>query len=223
MSDSQAKPKVLLSDTKVLHKIKLIQFKNQVIPLGVIVILLTIGVIKPFGITGSQLLYPTVAAFGWYLVARILFRTKNKILVPETSTFVSPVDGKVSALKTNEDATLLIIRKSFLDVVELRLPYPQLQIDNESTWNFATSKGIISVRISASKIKYFENTGTHGSVIGVIPSNAIFTFHIPAGINILVKPKQNVFGGETVLFDLDEMPQEEPKSVIIEEFSDTID
>jgi hypothetical protein len=217
MTDIQAKPKILTSDPKVLHKIKYAQFRTQVVPLGVIVLLLIIGVLKPFGITGNILFYPTLAAFGWYLVARILFRTKSKILVPEATAFVSPVDGKVSTYKTGENATLMTIRKSFLDVVELRLPYPDLQIDNESTWNFETPQGKVSIRITAPNIKYFENTGIHGSVIGLIPSSAIFTFHLPEKVKVLVKEKQAVFGGETVLFDFAEIEETTPKNILVDE------
>jgi hypothetical protein len=215
MADESSRPQTLTSDPKALHKIKYIQFRRQMIPLAVVILLMIVNVIFPI----RWLLYPTLAAFAWYLLERVLYRTKNKIAVPEESAFVSPVDGKVQSVRRGEDATLLTIRKTWIDVVELRLPYPGLQMEKTSLWKFDTPQGQVEVRIQNEKISYFDDLTVHGSVIGMIPSNAIFTIHIPAGIKVLVQDKQNLFGGETELFSLAENADvdETSKSILVEE------
>jgi len=215
MTDYTEKPKVLTSDPDVLHKIKFIQFRRQLYPLIAVIVFMAINIFLPNVIFQ----YLTIAAFGWYLVERIVFRTKNKILVPEAGAFVSPVNGKVQAVRKSPDATLITLRKSFLDVVELRLPYPDLHSETADNWSVETSAGLVSMRIKSEKTKYFDNKNIHGSVIGVIPGNALIMIHLPASVNVLVNDKQNVFGGETVLFSFAKATEAEPepKSILVEE------
>ena len=214
MSEMMSKPKVLTSDPNVMHKIKFLQFRRQILPLAAVVIFMAINVIWPEKIV----LYLTIASFGWYLVERILFRTKNKIAAPVAGAFVSPVDGKVQSVRKGADSTLITLNKSFLDVVELRLPYPDLQTEIVNNWNFETPLGQVNVRVKANKIEYFDNKNIHGSVIGVMPGNGIITIHIPSSINVLVSEKQSVFGGESELFLFEVPAAEEPKprSILVE-------
>jgi len=200
MSELNNKPKILVSDPKVLHKIKYMQFRRQAIPLALVVIILVVNIIIPY----KPLLYPTLAAFLWYLLERMFFRTKNKIAAPEEGTFVSPVDGKVQSIHKSGEATLLTLRKSWLDNVEFRLAHPDFQRLDDNNWNLDTPSGTVSMRMNASKINYIEVDQVHGAVVGVIPGSVIITFHIPAGLKVQVSDKQNVFGGETVLFSLSE-------------------
>ena len=63
MSEELTKPRTLTSDPKVLHKIKAYQFKRQMLPLALVIILMVINVIRPLNL----LLYPTLFGFAWYL------------------------------------------------------------------------------------------------------------------------------------------------------------
>jgi hypothetical protein len=221
MTEDTSKPKVLTSDPNVLHKIKFIQFRTQLIPLIAVIFFMVINIVIP-QLPNKIVLYLTIACFGWYLVERILFRTKNKILVPEEGVFVSPIDGKVLSIHTVLDTTTLTLKKSFLDVVELRLPFPEMHTEIIDSWNFDTALGLISLKIKAKKVHYFENNNIHGSVIGVLPGNAIITIKLPANIKVLVKENQNLFGGESELFSLSEDAEVIPvrKSILVEETLD---
>ncbi|HOD18547.1 MAG TPA: hypothetical protein PKJ14_07950 [Candidatus Cloacimonadota bacterium] len=214
MNEDTPRPKTLTSDPNILRKIKHKQFMRQLIPLIIVAAALVLNVIYPI----YWLLYPALAAFAWYLLERMLYRTKNKIPVPQETAFVSPVDGKVQSVHKGQDATLLTIKKSWFDVVEVRLPYPGLQMEQANGWKFETPKGSIDVHIKTSKQEFFNDFSTHGQVIGLMPSNAVFTFYIPVGIKVLVQPKQVVFGGETELFSLaeDAETEEEPPSILVE-------
>jgi hypothetical protein len=214
MSEMMSKPKVLTSDPGVMHKIKFLQFRRQIFPLAAVVLLMIINVFFPEKI----ILYLTLASFGWYLVERILFRTKNKIAAPEAGAFVSPVDGKVQSVRKGPDSTLITLNKSFLDVVELRLPYPDLQTEIVDNWNFETPMGQVNLRLKAKKVIYFDNKNIPGSVIGVMPGNGIITIHLPSTIKVLVNEKQNVHGGESELFSFEVAAAEEPKprSILVE-------
>jgi hypothetical protein len=215
MSEELKKVRTLLSDPKVLHKIKFIQFRRQLLPILAILVLMAVNFINP----QNWMLYPILAAFGWYLLERILLRTKNKIAEPEATAFVCPVDGKVTAVRKGEDMTSLTIRKSWLDVAEVRLPYPGLQADKPDSWKFDTRKGQIVVKIKAGNFRSFENFPVHGGVIGVIIGSGQFSLYLPSGLKVLVQENQTVFGGETELFSLAENAETEeaPKSILVEE------
>jgi hypothetical protein len=212
MSELEKKPRIILSDPNVLHKIKFMQFRRQIIPLIALVAFMVINIFWNSGI----FLYLTIASFGWYLLEKMFFRTKNKIAEPEAGTFVSPVDGKVISVRTSPDAAMITISKSYFDVVELRLPYPDLQSEIAGNWVFETGKGQINVRIKSENVKYFDNRNIHGAVIGVIHGKARISIQIPPELKILVKEKQNIFGGETELFSFTE-DAEDIKSILVEE------
>ena len=212
MSEPQAKPKLVLSDPKILHKIKFVQIKRQLIPVSLVIGLLILNIFW----FQNWMLYPILAAFGWYLLERIMFRTRNKILAPEAATFVSPVDGKVASFQHLEDSILMTIKKSFLDVVELRLPFPDKTMEKSDTWLFETPHGKVTMRIYSPKAIYFTDTNVQGGVVGMVPYNAEVTLQIPSGYQLQVQKGQNLIGGETVLFDLNE-PFVEHRSIVVEE------
>jgi len=212
MTEHTEPTKVLITDTKTLHKIKSMQLRKQMLPIVIVVLLLIANIVYPQRIY----FYPALLAFGWFLLARILFRTKNKISAPEPGTFVSPVCGRVKSLQRGEDATLVTLRKSWLDVVELRLPYPDLRLESNRNWSFETASGKVEITIESKHITFFDNKNITGDVIGVIPSSAIITINVPAGIFVKIKDGQPVFGGETVIFALSEQVTED-KSILVEE------
>jgi len=215
MTESKAKPQVLTSDPKALHKIKFMQFRRQMIPLFTIIILLIANIIYPH----KLMFYPTLAAFAWYLLERMTFRTKNKIAVPDAGAFVAPFNGKVQSVRRGDDFTIVRLRKSWLDIVELRLPYPDLKMESNRNWIFETPLGQVNLQIESNKLTFFENKNITGDVIGVIPSSAIITMHVPRGIEVLVNTKQNIFGGETELFSFAEnnTDEEQKQNILVEE------
>lgn len=219
MSETSVKPQTLLSDPDVLHKIKYLQFRKQMYPLIAVVVFMIANIFW----NSPIFLYLTIASFGWYLLERLFLRTKNKIAVPETGAFVSPIEGKVISIRKGDEFTSLTLSKSMLDVVELRLPYPDMQSEIMGNWDFETPMGLVNIRIKSENVKYFDNKNKPGSVIGVIPGNAKINIHLPAGIEVLVTDKQNVFCGETVLFSFAEEtsakdePVSKPKSILVEE------
>ncbi len=219
MSDEQRKPEILVTDAKILHKIKFMQIKRQLVPMLIIFLLILVSVFWKQGFNKTIMLALSLAAFAWYLFERALFRTREKIAAPQANAFVSPLSGRVKSIRQSSDATLVTLTKSLIDVVEVRLPYPDLQKENESHWLFQTRKGNINVRIQAGKITYLGDTLIHGSVIGTIRSGATLTIQVPSTIEVLVKEHQNVFGGETSLFIVEPVPkaEEEPGSILAEE------
>jgi len=221
MSEELKKVRTLLSDPKVLHKIKFIQFKRQLIPLLVVMLLMGVNILSPM----KWLIYPALAAFAWYLLERVLLRTKNKIAEPETNAFVCPVDGKVQAVRKGEDMTSITIRKSWLDIAELRLPWLNLEMEKADSWLFNSKLGQLRLKIKAARLHIFEHIPVHGGVIGIIIGSGIITLYLPAGIKVLVKEGETVFGGETVLCHLDEAAglQEQPASILVEEPMDETD
>lgn len=212
MSEQVKEHKILLTDPKTLHKIKSMQLRKQMLPIAIVVLLLIANIVYP----QRFYFYPTLAAFGWFLLARMMFRTKYKISAPKPGTFVSPVNGKIQSLQIRDESTHITLRKSWLDVVELRLPCPDLQMDSNRNWSFETAAGKVEVTVESKNITFFENKNLSGDVIGVIPSSAIISIKVPTGIPVKVKENQPVFGGETVLFAVSEQAAE-PKSILVEE------
>jgi hypothetical protein len=212
MIESTDKPVILTSDPHVLQKIKYLQFRRQLIPIIVVVLLLVLNIFWPH----PYLFYPSLLAFAWYIWERILWRTKNKIAAPEPGTFVSPVNGRISSVKRGEDSTEIILKKSVIDIVELRLPYPGLRMESIRNLLFDTAAGLVSLQIQSHRIAFFENRDVAGEVIGVVPGNSTFEIKVPAGLKILVKPGQAVFGGETVLFSMTEV-EDPTRSILVEE------
>ncbi len=214
MPEPDFKTKVLTSDPNVLHKIKSIQFLRQLIPLIIVVILMVLNFVWP----QPWIFYPTLLAFGWYLLERILFRTRHKILAPGEGVFVAPVDGKVQSIRKIEDDTMITIRKSFLDIVEVRLPFPGLQMENTSNWNFETPKGQVNIRFQTDKLNFFGDKNIHGAVIGILPGTAMLAIRVPASAKIMVQEKQNLIGGESILLDFEQEPKkdEERPSIIVD-------
>jgi hypothetical protein len=212
MSELQDKPKILTSDPKVLHKIKYLQFRRQLIPILIVIFLLVLNIFWP----QRLLFYPTLAAFGWYLWERVLWRTKNKIAAPEEGAFVSPVNAKIRSVKKSSDNTIITLSKSIIDVVELRLPYPGLRMESNRNWFFDTPQGQVNLRIQSERIVFFENRNIAGEVIGVLPGSSMLTLYLSPQIKVFVKEGQVVFGGETEIFNLNEA-DEEPRSILVEE------
>lgn len=214
MSELNVRTKVLTSDPNVLHKIKSIQFRRQLIPLIIVVLLLILNIVWP----QKWIFYPTLLGFGWYLFERILFRIRHKILAPGEGVFVSPVDGKVQSILKIEDDTMITIRKSFLDVVEVRLPYPDMQMENVYNWNFTTPKGQVNVRLQSDKLNFFGDKNIHGAVIGILPGTAILAIRVPSSAKVMIEEKQNLIGGESILLDFEQEPakEEERPSIIVD-------
>jgi hypothetical protein len=215
MQDQDVKQQTLTSDPKILHKIKYLQFRRQMIPLGIVIILMILNIIWPF----KYMLYPTLLAFFWYLLERAIFRTKNKIPVPDENAFLSPVDGKVTTVRQGDDMTFVTIKKSFVDVAEVRLPYPGMQRVESDKWRFETPKGEINVHVKAENIRYFDGEQIHGAVVGVLPAGGVFSFYFPPAVKVQVLEKEVVAGGETALFSFadDPEPVQEQKSILVEE------
>jgi len=207
--------RILSTDPNIYHKIKIAQIKRQTIPIIVMIIGILINVFWSF--VGFQIL--TIACFGWYLWERIIFRTKRKIARPEPDTCVAPFDGKVISVLTGEDTTIVTLKKSILDVVELRLPLPNPVQESPQVWHFDTKSGPVDLRISAPSLKVYEHRNIHADVIGIIPGNATAMLHLPATVHFKLEPKNLIFGGETVLFDLNEAPVtvQERISILVEE------
>lgn len=214
MSEELKKTEVLTSDAKVLSKIKYLQFKKQMLPLG-LVILLIIG--NTF-LQKTWMLYPVLVCFAWFLLTKIMYRTKNRIAAPEAGTFVSPVNGNVKSIKRDSDFILLSIRKSWLDVLELRLPYSDLQMEDIRNWNFETPAGQVNIRIQAKKILFFDNKNVLGAVFGAVPGSAVFIIKVPSTVFVNLKEGDPVFGGESELFRFDQIADAtgEHKSILAE-------
>lgn len=221
MSEELKKVRTLLSDPKVLHKIKFIQFRRQLLPILAILLLMAFNFISP----QNWMLYPILAAFGWYLLERILLRTKNKIVEPEVTVFVCPVDGKIEAVRRGEDMTSITIRKSWLDVAELRLPWLDVEMEKPDSWVFNSKKGQFRLKIKAGNLKLFDNLPVHGGVIGVIVGSGTITIYLPAGVKAQVHERETVFGGETVLCSLDDAAEMDtkPDSILVEKPMDELD
>jgi len=221
MSEELKKVRTLLSDPKVLHKIKFVQFRRQLLPILVILVLMGFNFIRP----QNWMLYPILAAFGWYLLERVLLRTKNKIAEPDVTAFVCPVDGKIEAVRKGEDLTSITIRKSWLDVAELRLPWLDVEMEKPESWVFNSKMGQFRLKIKAGNLKLFDNLPVHGGVIGVIVGSGTITIYLPAGVKALVHERETVFGGETLLCSLDETAGIDTKSdsILVEEPMDEMD
>ncbi len=210
----------LITRTDTLRKIKKSQYARQAIPLILLAVSIIVNMIYPV----TVLRYLAIVAFAWYVILMMMFRTKHKIAKPAAGEFVSPLEGKVTSVRKSDKETFITIRKTFIDIVELRLPTNDPEIDSSGTWIFKTEKGTIQLRLKAAKLKLFDNPAETGEVIGIVPGSAVCTIYLPAAFEVLVVDRQNVFAGETALFKTAEVEAEaeaeaaaERPSILVEE------
>lgn len=109
----------LLSEGDVLERIRKFQIRSQAIPLALVFVcfILSLG----FG-NSIYLLLLAIAGAVLYALAFMNHRYRQKILMPEAGSIYAPLSGKVESIEEQANATVITIRKSAYDHVEIRCP-----------------------------------------------------------------------------------------------------
>lgn len=207
----------LIDPVKHLQKLKKQQYRRELFP----ILTVALGILLQFWLRNlSFMLYPllaiTLAGVAWYLWVMANHRTQNKISRPEPDEIVSPIEGKVNFIRGNQDTVLVNIKKSWLDVVEIRCPHEEC-IWEEDQIKLQTQRGKISFRFNSEELTWLEKGNWEsGSMIGMMTGPGSCTITFPTDSDLEIREGQLVFSGMTNLMNLKAKPKSH-KSILVEE------
>jgi len=184
--------KFILSEASALRRIKLHQYKLQILPVVLIMVSFILG--------SNPMLYiqaVVLAALGagLFLLIGTAPRYKQRLPIPEANMFVSPIQGMLRYTRGNEDTTVVNIARIFLDSVEIRSPHPDAVIE-DAQLRVPSPHGSIMLRFNKTRVTWFaEPDFTRGNVIGMIWGHGSCTISIPSaaiGTNREAAPEQMI-------------------------------
>lgn len=115
----------LLTDYKILRQIQRRKYRRLTSPILAICLSLIITfLLRNLDYMYFPLLTITVASFVWYGYIMVSFRTKGRIVQPERGMMVSPIEGRIKSLRSGGEVHSIRISKAFIDVIEIRCPFP---------------------------------------------------------------------------------------------------
>jgi hypothetical protein len=210
--------KYQLSDGSALLRIKREQFKHQIPALLLLLCAFLLNIILP----GTDLMVPALvvalAAIAWYLLVGAGFRFRQRIPIPPPESVVSPLQGKVNYIRSNDDITLVNIRKTFLDMVELRSPNDACRLE-EGVLSLNTPSGKVSFRFNIRQIRYFDEPDyATGNLIGLLAGNGSCTITLPRALSLAIKAGDTLDAGDPILMNL--KPASPPPSIVLDAVGD---
>ena len=145
----------------------------------------------------------------WFVYTLNNFRIRNKIIAPIPQSIYSPVSGTVRFVRSNSDVSLINIRKSFMDFVEIRSPHDDCFWE-EDVLRLNHKLGSVTFRFSEKGFKKFDvEEMKAGSVIGIIIGFGSCNITLPSKLELKLSAGKSVDAGETLLYTegLDPIPR----------------
>jgi hypothetical protein len=201
--------KYLLSDADDLRRIKFAQFRTQVPALILLAVAIALNAFFP---SAGSWLYSLALALALisitaYLFIGFCFRYRQRIPLPPEGSLVSPIQGKVAYVRSNDDITLLNIRKGIIDSVELRSPHKDCRLE-DGVLHLDTPTGKISFRFSFNHIQWFADPDlSTGNIIGMVSGSGSCTiaFTYPPDLKLAagdpIDAGEEIFAQVSVLAD----------------------
>lgn len=191
--------KVLLSDASILRKIKTAQFLRQIPAIVLLLLSFLLNYVFPGLEQYTLALVIAIIAIGWYLFVGMTFRFKQRIPMPSESAILSPLQGKIRFIRSNEEITLLNIKKIFLDSVEIRCPHDLCQRE-EDMLKLSLADESYAFRFNAKNIRWFEYAQMKsGNVIGMMIGGGSCTVSMPKGTHLELAEGGLLDAGDPIL------------------------
>lgn len=184
--------KFILSDAESLKPIRKAQFNRQLPALVVLGMSFLINFLFP----GRDLYIPALVlamvAVAAYLLIGASFRYRIRIPLPESNCIISPIQGRVSYIRGNEDIHIINIRRIFLDSVEIRSPHDTCVLE-DGVLRMVIPQGTVSFRFNSHYIRWIPGADmSQGNIIGFAYFRGSCTISIPKSMQILPQPKQAI-------------------------------
>lgn len=207
----------ILIPIRHLRAIKKKQYLMLLLPFGVIA--LGIGMQYWFpsaGFLNIPALAVTLIGIVIYMWFYATYRYNNKIPKPEEGVIVSPLEGKIKYIRTNQDLQLININKTYLDVLEIRCPHQDCILEDEML-KLHREDGTITFRFNSDKIKWLQTSHWEtGDLIGIMPGKGSCTINLPKSYELAITEGQNTAPGQTVITTISHQARPE-RSITIEE------
>ncbi len=186
--------KYLLSNADALRLIKFAQFRAQVPALAIVAIAIAL---KTFFPAAGNWLYTlslvlAIAAVVLYFFIGLCFRYRQRIPLPPEEALLSPIEGKIDHIRGSGDITLLNVRKTIFDSVELRSPHSACRLE-DGMLHLDSEAGKISFRFNFRQIQWFVNPDfSAGNIVGMVVGSGSCSVVFPG------KPEFDIQAGDTV-------------------------
>lgn len=192
-------PTLIVSDTAILTKIKMSQYRHQIPPMALLMIAFFIN----FFLSEYNMRYPSLAlvivAIAWYLYAGFCFRFRANIPAPEAGLLLSPLTGRVMSLKRSSDLYQLKIAKSSLDMVEIRCPHESAVWEGDNLRCIYQEVPLI-FRFEARELVRFESANMQpGNIIGMLVGSGTYSINLPTTLETHLNRKDICEAGQTAL------------------------
>lgn len=193
---------------QVLLAISRIKYRKALIPL--------IIVIGAFFIQMSSgnpnLRYLSLLGLIYYLFLLLIFRVNRYPVEPDDTTVLSPVNGKVIKIESDESGEIIFINKNFLQAADIRFSTGDERPDHivvtetntetvkRNELSFTDNKNLTGWTLKGNSIFFFPGTPVQQGVLtGIIPGNALCVYRLTPKITLRVKTSDKVEAGITVL------------------------
>ena len=182
-----ATDKYLLSEPSQLRMIKRTQWLLQLPFILLLFFAFLLNYIfRSYDLYSVALIIALFAITGFLFVGAC-FRFRQRIPIPASGCVASPLQGKVKYVRSNEDVTVVNIRRMFLDSVEIRSPHPDCRLE-EGLLKLSLPQGTASLRFNATRVRWMDSPDfTRGNIIGMIVGTSSCTVSIPKSIPLSVK------------------------------------
>lgn len=202
----------------LIRQIKRKQYLRQIPPILVIILGIGLQYLFPHG---GFLYYPAlILALGgiaWDLWILGSFRYNDKIAAPPEGVIVSPLEGKIKFIRQNQEITLINIRKTFLDELEVRSPHPDCVLE-EDVLKLHLPAGTISFRFNAREVVWFERPDfSTGNLIGMMIGAGSCTISLPQGISSPLRTGDDISSGQSVITTTTVEEPQPPRSILVED------
>lgn len=189
----------ILSDPKLLTQLKRLQYRQQIVPMALLVLSFLIGFIIPIADLRYISIAMSVIAVAWYTWIGMCHRFKHRIPRPETEELLSPVTGRVKQVKSSMDTYQLKIGKHALDCVEIRCPHPSCRWEDDNLRLDYQGQSMVFRFEGGHIVKISPIALNPGEVIGFLIGSASCHLILPRTMPCLVKPHDICEAGITPL------------------------
>lgn len=190
----------LLSDAGILHKIKKLQYRQQMVATILFVASFIISItLREYALLRYLAAVLSTTGFIFYFITSLKHRYQNRILKPEADALYTPLSGKVSSLKVQDGRHLILLSKSWKKHVEIRSPYTAAFWQGQNLI-VALPSGQAVFRFEAQRfIRIPEAQMQAGEVIALMIGSGNCQVCMPAEYPLLVHSGQIIDAGESRL------------------------
>jgi hypothetical protein len=180
---------------------------RALLPIGIVIF----AFIIQQGLQLSSARYLSILALVYYLIILLVFRINRTVSLPEEDTLISPINGKVTDIRTEKNEHIVEIKKLFYQPADVRLS-DSADVSSEvvTSYNkqwikkseliFTNAERKTSWSLSGRNIYYFfETMRKKGGLTAIIPGNGSCTLRLSDQYHLNIQQGDKLEAGSSII------------------------